>query len=494
MKRFVWVALAALLLSYGAKAADPAFYAPGILPAQGVEDAKPGNYSKIKSIAIVSSLGQNIQWFKATWVSTRTNVDIRHWNIDPLIEAALKRALSPKFTVVDAQFDRAKIPVGMIGWFANSKGELKKYFATQTAAPVDAYIVIRPYDYGDEAGLGYDASGGDMSMAEAHGEFTARYLMEVVDAKTFEIIGSAQGRMQIRDGTGASFPGVVVSKTVFPKEMPPVQQAEKTRKIWEMLVSMSILETTRALNFGVALPPIGGRSTYPTPKDEEEYPHIKTIVIASGIGDLLEVANPGFFPNILKTDNHLAIEDMQLDEQVEKVAREILARRFTVKDATVDRAALRKARLHDAKDNPIATITGLPVTANVDAYVAFVKTAGNSPYPWHGPGIVTDWRERPTGCGVFVYYQLAMIDPRTLQIRDWMRGQPSPAWPGNVPRRAVDPKTCPAADAKALTADQHDRIAAILHDEIADSIPETILLMGLSDQSISYHSFLKPEN
>jgi len=494
MQRLVVAVLAALVFSFGAQA-DPSFFHSSPFAAPLVDEAKAGDYSKIKTVAIVSTIGQKAEWFRENWVSTKYYADIRPWGLDDLVEAALRRSLKDRFKIVDANLNRASLPTEDFTFFSGAAGKLKAYFATQQTPPeVDAYIIVRPFEgeSTDFTNIYYRQAGRYIGGKPA-GAFGVHYVIEVIDAKSLKTISKAESRIRFRGENAAMAPVLDVGGIDFPREPPTPAVLAKARPVFEMLVSMSLLETLRALEFGVTLPPIGGRTTMTAKPDELEHTRIKTVAVASGIGDELQIANPGFFPNVLRTDNHLPIAEMKLDELVETQARTILAKRFTVKDIAFDRTALAKARVADKDDKDIETVPGLTAAGDIDAYVVFLKTPGNSPYPWHGPGIVEDWRAGKTGCVVFVYYQAVLVDAKTLKILSWYRGQPSLVWPRDVPWRDVDPTLWPGEKAATLTPEQHDKIAAVLKSELSDSVPETLLIMGLTDQTVSFHSFLKPD-
>ncbi|HEY1632093.1 MAG TPA: hypothetical protein VGF56_12325 [Rhizomicrobium sp.] len=81
-------------------------------------------------------------------------------------------------------------------------------------------------------------------------------------------------------------------------------------------------------------------------------------------------------------------------------------------------------------------------------------------------------------CGVFASYAIVLVDAKTLKPHWAALGIASPVHPTRVIYRDVPAATCPAKP--ELSPDQAATVKQALDEELADSIPETMLHMALT--------------
>ncbi|HUO97900.1 MAG TPA: hypothetical protein VMU01_04495, partial [Rhizomicrobium sp.] len=377
--------------------------------------------------------------------------------------ATLKKYLGGKFTFVDLPYDRAKLAAFRpTMWHA---GELTRLLKTLPNADVDAFLVVYPQV---ESGIQLESGHFNQNV------LWVRYVMELIDSHTYKTIASSTSRYQIHEGGMPEFPGRVLGDefklddklTVSPENL------EKLRALTDAMLEVTLTETVRSLQFGVALPPVGDHSLLPAPpvKSTEG---VKTIAIASAIGDRLLLHVPGgtFTKD---TDVKIPIADWGLDADVEAAIRGLLSKDYAVKDVPVDRAALaQKWWVMNGKEATVA----VPQTQDVDAYLLVVKDERkilSGLGLWHDGNWVSDWTYLAAN------YLVLLVDAHTLKpiigrvavmSSKSASGFPSEKLPNGVWPNAKSLDTLPPG-AKPVIRD------AAMH-LLKDSLGETLYQMGM---------------
>jgi hypothetical protein len=457
-------------------------YVPIFIPGSSVPEvppAKVGDTSQIHSVAIISAVGQTMTLGSIGWFNTRTSLPIADWKLDDLVDATLRKHLAGRFTFVDVPHDSAALAALPDGSLDSAKSPGHAYLAALPAQGVDAFIVVRPA--GDDlsfhvAGLSLDASG-----IPGRPSINANYEIDIVDAKTLTVISRSFSRVTLRQGDIEHFASLLGTTDVNlqPKQTPTDVQRATMKAEFSHLLSISLIETLRSLELGVALPPPGTRVIVPIPEAMKPFANVKTVAVVSAIGDGLELNHRGtFFVHSLKV---APIADWNLDGEIENQIAAALDKRFTVKPIQADRAAIAKLVIK-VNDTGIATpISGLPTVPAADLYIVVLKHSTT----WLGLDDLAGvglWNQTPFGdqvTSLFVDYTIAVVDPHTLRPLVLRVGLTSPRFPQDAPARTIDNALFPK-DWTTLSPDQAKALHPMVSELVADSIPETLMRLGLT--------------
>lgn len=448
-----------------------------------------GNYDRIHNVAIVSGIGTTLTLrnnhilLPATW-----QADITDWKIDDEVIATLRQYLSSRYTVEDVSYDRAALGRISNGVWDNSAPALRKFLGTLPAGNLDAFIVVRPdleLNMPGIAGLALEHGNG---IGDPPPVIWANYEIDVIDARTLATIARVYSRVQPRAGTGPSMAAFTGGQelAVSDNQVPSGKQRAELQGGFSRLVSMSIPETLRAMNLGIALPSVGARSVVPMAPAAEPFASIKSVAVISVVGDQLEFERQsGAVMSLSHSENHLPIADWQLDQEIEGWARAAMAKRFTIKDVPVDRAALAQSRLVGPDHVLKPDFPGLSSSPDVDAFVIFVKHPIElSLMDCTGVGIWNRSALFGAYTAVYANYAVALVDAHTLKLLAAHVGTMSPKSATPVPYRSVDNAMWPAAP-PALSPSTAQQIHEIANTLLADSVPETLFRMGLTGMTVA---------
>jgi hypothetical protein len=478
-------ALAALAISMAAQAQDaaqPATPPVAAMPAQAAAtSANP--WDRIHTVAVVSGIGTKLLLVNDHQFANDTKpVDIASWNIDAQVTAALKSYLGSRFTFTDVKYDPAAVAQLPSGEWDTADHGVRAFDGTLAADGVDAFIIVRPSSDKSTpgpAGLALE----NRYAADPRPVEWADYEIDIVDAKTFAVLAHAQSRIQPRAGTPASFAAVMGAKDLAPSSDLTLSDAQRAalQDDFARLVSQSLTETVRALNLNVPLPAMGARDLVAMAPGQDPFASIKTIAIASAIGDALEMKQ---WSTITLTDKQVPIADWHIDDQVEALAKDAMGKRFTIAAGNIDRAALASTPVIDARGHVEATLPGLQPDNAIDAYVLFLKM------PLSGEPAGVGMTNSDTLFGgdaqtdLFANYAIAVIDAHTLKPIVIDQAATSPRSAAATPTEKVDHALWPAEIGNPTPAEAA-KIHQALSDLLADSVPETLLRMGLTGMTIA---------
>lgn len=453
------------------------------------ELARPavGNYGPIRSVAVLSAIGSQVTLINSYFFSTKTKkLDAAEWQIDGLVEKAIKTYLGDRFEYHDIPFNHRSLETIPNGPLTNSLGKVRIALQGVQKDDIDAFIVVRPgWEIDDQKAGGLVLANGDTPPI-----VWANYEIDIFDAKTLETVGHATSRIQLREGNMPSFPNLLGSRNLKLSDelQPSEKQIAELRAMTERVVKVSILETLRALKIDAApLPPVGARVLAPMAPDEAPYKQLRTLAVVSGIGDAFEFKSDGFFGT---QSASVPIPDWSMDAQVEAAVRASLSKRFVVKDTTVDRMAFAESQLVD-KDRKFAPkLVGLKPSDDFDAYLLVMKIPVQFEMATPqllGTGVGLHSLTRPAITrhpAVYASYAVALVDAKTLKVQLVSASVPSPKYPKNFPYAEVDdslwPKKPPMVTDMQLQALQQATTTVL-----NDSINETLLEMGLTDTKIT---------
>lgn len=466
IRSFLAGALAALCLSTGAQA----------------QDAAPANpWDRIHTVAIVSGIGTSLTLRSDNSLSSDTRqVAIADWNIDAQVTAALKQYLAGRFKFADVKYDPAGIARIPSGDWDNFDHATRAFDSTLTADGVDAFIVVRPNadnNVSGQPGLVLE----DRHDADPRPVEWAGYEIDIVDAKTFQLIAHAQSALRLRDSAPPSVAARMGAASLNPGESLAMSDAQRAalQADFARLVSQSLVEAVRALDLNVPLPDIGARNLVAFAPGQDPFASIKTVAIASAIGDELSLKQ---WYMVTLTEKQIAIGDWHLDDQIERMAKDAMGKRFTIVQGDIDRGALASADLIDSRGRIPDSFPGLKPASDIDAYVLFIKM----PLADEAGGVGMYTNNALIGSSetdLFANYAVAVIDAHTLKPITVVKATTGPKAAATTPMRAVDAAMWPAS-LTALTPEESTKLHQAVSSILADSVPETLLRMGLTGMTI----------
>jgi len=450
------------------------------------EPAVTGDYSNIHTIAILSSIGTQLTLGSVGLFSTHTDIDISGWgwNLDDWSTSNVRGYLGSRFTVKDVSYDRAGLARIPNGHFDTSSAKaLHDYLGRLNAGGVDAFVIVRS----DAEGSSRPTPGLSINVENGRTVEVANYEIDVVDAKTGNIIAHSISRMAFREKAPADYAAIFGPQdlALSSKDTPSDAQRAKMKLEFTKLLTVSLLETVRSLNFGVTLPGVGGREVVPMPADKAAAIKGKTVAVVSAIGDTFSIAERATFGGV-SSAVYFPIPLWQIDAHVEATMRDALSKRLKIKDLTVNRDAVYKARINFAPGATNGPIPGLPTAQDIDLYVVILKHAPAESSPvCMGLGIFANHGWLATSASDYACYDFVLVDPKTAKPVTAVVGTLSPKWPMALPMEVIDGALAPKPPA-GLTPDQSDKLQAKMIAYLDDSIPEMMLRFGLTDMTIRY--------
>jgi hypothetical protein len=444
-----------------------------------------GDYSQIHTVAVISGVGQNFRFqTAASGIFGRSNtIDISDWKLDAFATSIIRRYLSTRFTVKDVAFDRGALfalPNG--GWTASSESSeaLRKFMTSVSTDGVDAFVVIRPdlvRSVSNNGIVGLGLQRGDLPIEWLNFE------IDIIDAHTLQQIGACYARAQIREGTGPQLPGFIMpaNRDVGDSLTPTPAQLSLLKTDFELGLQNTLTETLRALRLGIDLPVPGSRSLVPIPEAMNPYKAIKTVGVVSTVGDNLELPWSGML--LLHGMNAMQIRDWKLDGEIEADVTSALGKQFTVRPIAFDRARLASASVALDKNKQMLPIEGLAPSSDVDAFVVVLNDTATIGPPALSQDIagfgVWNREGQIDKTAVFAIYAIAVVDAHTLKILAVSPGISSPRHASSKLLRKVD-ETVFQRDGTTISADGVKTVHAAISDIMSDSIPETLLRLGLT--------------
>lgn len=455
---------------------------PSIVP-----PAKRGDYSNIKTVAVISAIATKVTLGNMAVLAEHKDIDVTDWNLDQTVETTVKQYLTPRFTVKSVAYDRAALAAIPNGHFdTGSARPVNDFLKALPVQGIDAFVVVRPDSEGSAppaAGFSLDATNGFYPRPVE----VANYEIDIVDAHTGAIIGHALSRIADRQQTPASFAAIYTPPdlTLSAKDTPSEYQHAEMKNDFARLIALSLRETLRSLNLGIALREVGSRTLIPIPPDKDPHKNINTVAVISAVGDQLELNHraPFFVHKLTKTP----VSDWNLDSEIEAKMAAALGKRWAVKAVAVDRAKLANVVIDYNACTLQTPIEGLTQTSDVDAYIVVVKNSGPVGGLSDNVSGIGLWNMNGVGgesSGIFARYVIAIVDPNTLKPVWIQRGVTSPAHSPEIPLLVTSNANWPK-DGGALTPDQAQRLRPAFSDIMNDSIPETMFRMALTGMMVA---------
>jgi hypothetical protein len=363
---------------------------------------------------------------------------------------------------------------------------------------LDFFLIIRPALQGPGIqGMALENMGDDDAPV-----VWANYEIDLVDPHNGDPVAIAYSRAKLRDGH-VTFSGMAAPDAlhVGDNAQPTAEQMPLLHRTANSLVSVSLVETLRALNMGDNLPPVGARTMLPVPPDNNSYKNYKRVAVVSALGDTLSLHHIG--GTIFSQSDYQTNEpDWRLDNMVEDQAKTALARAFQIVEPTVDRAAFANAMIWNDDGKLTPNFPGLKPDPEVDLYVVFVKRDAHT-YAFNmaklkGLGVF-DRRPitaEPDVTAAFAHFGVAIIDAHTMKMIAASPGVVAPAkaflmpatsypyqflisaWVDPEPFEEVGTDNWPA-NPPAMSADQTSAIHTKMLNVLNDSVDETLLRLGI---------------
>lgn len=453
-----------------------------------------GSYQNIHNVAVLSAIGGSMTFQNHYFVAPVTGSrDISEWKIDELVDAMLRQYLGSRFNVRAVPFDRAALAAIPNGPWNASGGPTRRFLQSLPNEGLDAFVVVRPDLELEAPGLIGIALTRNMIVGNPTPILWANYEIDVIDAHSYETIALAHSRLVLHRGEKLSYAGLYTDDSLKLDDTFALdaKQKDTLHGLVFRLVTASMIETLRALELNVPLPEPGARELIPAPPNVKPYPDISSVAIVSGIGDAIDFERMAtVFVHWNKT---LAVPDWQLDALVEKEARELLDKRFTVRDVPIDHAAFARASLLDDDGNLKPTFPGLSPSPNVDAYVAFVKVRTNIAGKMQGIGLgVLSNPFYETATNVFASYAVAVIDAHTLKLISARLAVPSPEYPSPKPMKAIDDRIWPDNPLNPSNQ-QREAIEREVRALLMDTAGETMMRLGLTGKVVEFVAVPNPQ-
>jgi hypothetical protein len=437
-----------------------------------------GDYQNIHTVAVISALGDHISLhLNDFWHAKNKTIDLQSWKIDDDIEAQLKNRLSPRFAVKDVRIDRsalAKVPNGQLD---NYLSGFSGFLQTLPQDGIDAYLVVRPdleYRMPGIEGLGLEI-GRDGSV------LWANYEIDLVDARSRKIIAKAYSRLHAQNGDGISYAAVTMAAVLADSDLNVSDNnAVMLRRSLSSLIRASLVETIRDIDLGIDLPLPGARELVPIPDDENPYRNYKTVAIASGVGDILDLEHVGDAPPT-QGGHTIPISDWLLDNRMEENARAVLAGKYVVRTAPVDHLAFGNARIWDEQGRYSPSFPGIGPLPDTDLYVVMVKLSQKVPPTLeHGTGVgVFHLNLGGITTSAFANYAVAVLDAHTMKVLIARPAILAPNKASDSPIQQLSNSDWPAAPTEMMPSQATD-IRAAFSALLDNSENETISRLGIT--------------
>lgn len=435
--------------------------------AMGIDDVRTGSYANIHKVAILSAVGSIFGLSNTVGWGKHSTLDISDWHVDDLAVATVKNYLGGRFEFVDMNFDRdavTALPTRM------SRETKTKAFLKQLPNPgVDAFLLIHPSQDSDMTGPEGLALGNDGDT-----RLWANFEVDLVDARTFEIIGQVQAHLRTPEGKHvyavfAEAPGFWFDPDT------PLTPAKKNwlHKQTQELVPRALVECLRDLNFGVALPPSGDHSIAP-PALGGGMDEMKSVAVVSALGDRISLVTI----NLLSANEtkDVSVPEWTLDSEIERIAGDILSKKFTVKPALADRSPL--ASLETFAGGAVPTLK-LPARGALDAYVVLLK-ARTLKGDTKGLGF---WSMRSLAgrkTMVFDNFSIVIVDAHTFHIVQ--SAAFATDYLAQNPKYAADNSLWPEKGEADMTSEMTQKMHARLLTLVGDQLKSAFYDMDLSAQ------------
>jgi len=470
-----------MMLAPATQAAAEVILIPLYQAPPGLPEPKPSDYSNIRSVAVISTLGDHFLMSTNHFMApAQKQLDIHAWAINDEIKARFAQYL-PHFTFKDVSFDPAKL-ANEPSTLLDHPDNLSSFLAGLPKDAVDAYIIVRPAMV--DRGPGYNGlalQNGGAFGADASPVVWANFQIIVVDARTSKILAKSYSRLRLKDNAPPSFAGMVAPNTLKLNDnfdLTPEQIAVLHRVV-SFVLSNAIAETLRSLGLGDALPAPGARVLRPIPPDQDPYRRYKTVAIVSALGDQLRFENAGSIFD--QTVTNISFPDWHIDDFVEGAAKTQLAPHFQVVPIPAAREAMAKAVTWEDRKAPpkVAPFTPEP---SVDIYLVFINMMLTAAHGWQekGLGVLHNGSiiSFPKGTFSFANYGVVVIDAKTMSPVAYQGSLAGPTgmYPG--PFKPLNDAAW-SGTAKTLTEGQATLVHGGLDETLGDSVRETLLQLGM---------------
>lgn len=241
-------------------------------PRHVLRPAAVGDYSSIRTIAIVSLLGPELHMRnpRSIFGVKTSTLDIRDWQLNEWNVHALHHFLGARFIVKDLppgatdSIDPAALAEDLNVDILARGAVYRRYVESIPHEGIDALVVIRPMP-GFKSGLMLQSPWGGPPT------YFASFIVDILDLRHFLVLGSAPSRLQDAPGDNPTvaidiLDGSYAMDSSF--TLPP-EKREKIKAAFTSLVRRSLIETLRSLKMGVVLPPPGDPSILDLPIEDK---------------------------------------------------------------------------------------------------------------------------------------------------------------------------------------------------------------------------------
>ena len=198
----------------------------GTLPACTVQPVPAQKLADVKTIAVVSALGDEITFQHVGFTVFTNDRQTSHvdWKLDDFATQEIAAMLAGRFEVRTVNYDRAKFrehsDQGLWGEWASSNALLKQ---TAKSGEVDAYCIVRTRNWPDAiarsnqeiSGIGLYSRGGLFASGLIVASY-ASYQIEIIDGRTFATIAAVPGTLPRPAPVGIPFSSLGPSIDTLP--------------------------------------------------------------------------------------------------------------------------------------------------------------------------------------------------------------------------------------------------------------------------------------
>jgi hypothetical protein len=470
--KFIKTVWLTLFLCAGAPVAYAQIATPFIIY-DTVELAEPVacECGRIRNLAIVVAPINDLLLRDGGFFSGRAQaLNVAEWNLAGHAAAGLRRALSPRYEIKDVSHDPALLAKAASGRWS----DIQTYLRGLPRDGLDAILVMEPAQ-------ARPAPRG-LSLRRRLG--FANFALRLVDANSLEILAFSTFRVRTGPDRPATFPQVVLEPEKAIPDSPPYtpEQQATMREVSQNLLDVSIWETLRSMKVEAKLPDAIPR--IPVPTERDPFKDYKNVAIISVIGNDYQLVHESAF-RTLPRKTIVSRPDWAMDARVEQRAAEALSKRFTIKSASVDRAALTQTGKGRLDYNIELDMSALPMREDIDLYVIFAKAdirlfslyAGGS-----GLGVMRHITLLPDVTRLYAIFGMIVVDAHTGKVVTTRLAAPPAGNDNPVPAVSVNaalwPEGAGEAPARISEADilklQAPSLAYL--DQVVD---ETILRVGI---------------
>ncbi len=230
-----------------------------------IESAASDKYSNIRTIGIISAIGDYFTIAKADIISSRDIVlPINMWKLDNVATDEISAQLAGRFTIKPVPYSRADFSKQENGWWTNSDKEIHRTISEfSNTNEIDAYLVVLKNSgstiYANPPRFFHRGVGVLMFNPQIGGtdnvEF-ANFKIALIDAKTNHTIAEDAARIPAIGLTAITSPHFPIDDTLLPDKTGHFteEQMDEFQADIKKLVRLGLRQTLKEMSLSRASP------------------------------------------------------------------------------------------------------------------------------------------------------------------------------------------------------------------------------------------------